>query len=120
MSRSEQWVGLSEAAVAFLNDNCIHKVTLSIDVIGKIPEFIASKDMITRRCVVATAYTNVDGAFGGSWPLQKFTHNDGTDIYEVVQCEPWSGGPITFTCLQMNGQMIPETTWTETQINNYL
>jgi len=35
---------------------------------------------------------------------------------EVVQAEPWSSGPVIFTCLEVDGERIGE--WPQKEIDN--
>lgn len=56
------------------------------------------------------------GAFDPS-PLMKYTLRDGRVLYEAVQAEPWSSGPVTFLALADEaGNRFPESLWTNAEI----
>lgn len=46
------------------------------------------------------------GMFGEPVPLGEWNNEQGAHIREVVQAEPWSSGPMIFTCLQRDGQQL--------------
>jgi hypothetical protein len=61
------------------------------------------------------------GMCGDKYSLDKYTLPDGRVMFEAVQDEPWSSGPVFFLALQdENGKWIPESLWTEEEIQAYL
>lgn len=59
------------------------------------------------------------GMFGDQYALNKYTLPDGTVYYEGVQAEPWSSGPVFFLALKdEKGNWVPESLWSEEEIEN--
>jgi len=56
------------------------------------------------------------GMFGEEEPLRTYKLKDGRTAMEVVQAEPWSSGPVIFTCLEVDGERIGE--WPQKEIDN--
>lgn len=51
--------------------------------------------------------------------LKRYYLKQGGYVDEYVQAEPWSSGPVIFLALMdSNGQPIPETLWSQEEINN--
>lgn len=51
--------------------------------------------------------------------LQEYVLKDGSKVKEIVQCAPWSSGPMGFLCLEdETGKRLFE--WTEKEIDGYL
>lgn len=73
MSRSTQFIGLNFEARKFLEEECTPLKSVS----------------------------NTTGMFGEEIPLKRWKHKSSGYIYrEIVQCSPWSSGPMILTCLQ--------------------
>lgn len=54
----------------------------------------------------------------GETPLLGGFLQDGTIVYEKVQIEPWSSGPMFFTALvDKSGAWIRESLWTADEVN---
>lgn len=57
------------------------------------------------------------GMMDQEYPLFKYTFKDGHVLFERVQCEPWSSGPVVFLALQdESGKWIEESLWTDEEI----
>ena len=94
MSRSTQFIGLSQEALQFVNENCYKEPVVTCDCCGhsKGGQFITK---LNRHTV---------GMFEEELPLTTFFINkDGwaKEVKEVEQCSPWSSGPMIFTHLQL-------------------
>lgn len=73
MSRSTQYIGLNGNSVKLVND------------------MLLTKKYNGR---------STPGMFGEEVPLADYEAADGTLVFlEIVQAEPWSSGPMIFTCL---------------------
>ena len=56
------------------------------------------------------------GAFDPS-PLMKYTLRNGRVLYELVQAEPWSSGPVTFLALADEiGCWLTKSLWADAEI----
>ena len=74
MSRTTQFIGLSYAAREFMND-CNNPI----------------EELVSEK--------STTGMFGEDIPLKTFLRN-GIKYQEIVCAEPWSSGPMIFTCLK--------------------
>lgn len=74
MSRTTQFIGLNYAAKEFMNDPN-----------NPIEELVSEK--------------STTGMFGENIPLKTFLKN-GIKYQEIVCADPWSSGPMIFTCLK--------------------
>jgi len=72
MSRSTQFIGLTDDARAFVG---------GLEAIGR--------------------YVGAHGMFGEDIELGQWRDADGNRYREVVQADPWSSGPCIFTCVEM-------------------
>ena len=58
-------------------------------------------------------------SFYGDGPtFHSYKLNDGREVKEVLQAEPWSSGPVAFFCLEVDGVRMFE--WTEKEIEENL
>lgn len=55
------------------------------------------------------------GMFNEELPLTTFRLKDGRIAMEVVQADPWSSGPVIFTCLEIDGVRVAE--WRQEDID---
>jgi hypothetical protein len=101
MSRETQFVGLSQCSKEFICENRLIQVA---------PECLSEEDK----------QNFTTGMFGEEILLGVFEKSDTHEKYfEVLQCEPWSSGPVIFTYLKLpNGTFIG--TWSDEEINTYL
>jgi len=128
--RMDQWIGLNEAGVKYLE-----RFELEYDVVTTVfwhdPADPQAKAQETRKMGCRgippwqrKVIRNVEGAF---WEdvgqLQEYTaenEDGGLVAYarEDIQAVPWSAGPCYFIALRdKNGVWIPETLWSEEEIN---
>ena len=78
-------------------------------------EYIAeySKEVIAGKNIAV-------GIDGEEMPLNGYRLTDGRIVYEVVQTEMWSSGSMIFTCLEtIQGDMIEESKWLDSEIEEY-
>ena len=77
-----------------------------------------------RTVRIPTARVEVISKLSGAWTdhvadLHRYTMPDGEVYVEYVQAEPWSSGPCYFIALRgADGQPVPESLWTEDDIDN--
>lgn len=106
MSRQDQFMGLSNAAIKYLNDN--------EQLVG------------CCRCKCAPkpkqeVMGHYDGMFGTEYALYRHRLKDGGWGDEFVQATPWSSGPVFFLGLHVydkNGVLRHSILWSEEEINN--
>jgi len=111
MSRTDWFIGLSEAARKFLDEKCIKLKQITYDENNKpISEIEAYKSEKGDRY-------HWHSMFGGKYPLNVYFLKDGSKVYEKVQLDPWSSGPNIFTALvDEDGNWIKETLWDEDKV----
>ena len=90
MSRSTQFIGLNDKALEFLNNNC------KCDVIDVYRNGVLESSYAEPRKIEGEV---IFGMFGEPIQLYNYITHDGTILYEQVQCEYWSSGPVIFTFL---------------------
>jgi len=105
--RCTQFVGLTDEARDFLDKNVSMVGSHPCPHCGKMTEEIAEKVDDGRFTV---------GMFDEEIPLSTFRLRDGRIAKEVVQAEPWSSGPVIFTCLEVEGLRVGE--WSQEAIDN--
>lgn len=60
----------------------------------------------------------IRGAYDSRFPLHRYTLPGGVVLVEYVQASPWSGGPCYFVALKdQQGRPVPESLWTDAEIN---
>jgi hypothetical protein len=116
MSRSTQWIGLTTTATEFIEKNCYKNPVVTCECCGHSTggEFLTRVDRHT------------DGMFDEKLPLHTYFMHSPSDheetvivVKEVVQCEPWSSGPMIFTHLELpDGSFVGS--WTDSQINSMI
>ena len=107
--RTTQFVGLTSDADNWLKENVrITKRRCSC------PD--CQHEHITE--VVEEEYDITYGMCEDSFPLNKYQLKSGEWVYEYVQADPWSSGPVIFLALrQENGSPIPESLWSQEEID---
>lgn len=93
MSRCTQYVGLTDAASEYLRTGGEAKNNLTL-----LEYKYTDKDPYFEKRSVA-------GMMDERIPLGTWRRNfKGRDVFirEVVQCTPWAGGPMIFTCLEID------------------
>jgi len=109
--RTDQFVGLNKKARKWLDENA------ETDTFLLYKNAKLANEWTEPRC---ERYKEWEGAFGNSVPLHKYHLKDGSFALEVVQAEPWSSGPIAFTCLEKNGKRIRKSVWSERDMGVWL
>lgn len=120
MSRSDNWIGLNQEAEQFLDQNCTKRTELSILIVGDAPETIRTSEMQKRELRYAETYETVPGAYDNNFQLRKFALKNGKEVFEVVQTEIWDSGPNFFTCLKIDGKIVPGTEWSQKEMEDWL
>jgi hypothetical protein len=97
--RCTQYVGLSIESRVFLDENA-----------NKIGESICPHCGSYTREKFETINNGrfVCGMFGEELSLTTFRLKNGRVAMEVIQEEPWSSGPVIFTCLEVDGVRVAE------------
>ena len=68
--------------------------------------------------VKSSRFYATEEALFSTFPLVEYTLVDGTLVKEIVQDQPWSSGPVTFTCLEYKGKKVAK--WTRKEIQEQL
>jgi len=104
--RMYQEVGLKPEAIRFIEENAVQEpdqiCPYCKEVISYKPSFVV--------------YEKVDSFYGDGPALREFKLKDGRIAREVVQAEPWSSGPVSFFCLEVDGVRVFE--WSEEEIDD--
>lgn len=88
MSRSDQYIGMTEAATKFLQEN----------------------EVVEEPCphcqrpypVIRKEIATYSGMFGEDYSLYRHELKDGRTADEFLQAEPWSSGPMFFIGLKVS------------------
>jgi len=120
MSRSESYIGLNAWASELVEGEQVHAYTETIH--REKPDgtvtVIGPRDVMVSN-VYITQYSEIEGAYGGSYPLLQYTFDDGTEIFEYVQAEPWHSGPCYYLALRdSKGDPLPKSLWTDEELDN--
>jgi len=107
--REHQYIGLTEEAKLWLEE---HVKKIPCVVCPKCGEVIAEK-MSSKKCGTGLGMFEEDEFNLLEYDLKSET---GT-IKEVIQCQPWRSGPMTFLCLELGGINIFQ--WSEEEISKY-
>jgi hypothetical protein len=94
MSRSTQFIGLTNDAIAWIKD------LNSGDNLKVLEQKYNDKDLYFEK-------RSTQGMFDEEIPLRTWRRFYGKGnrevlIREVLQCSPWSSGPMLFTCLEID------------------
>ena len=65
---------------------------------------------------ISKVYDSPEIWYGQELELHEYKLTDGSICREVIQAEPWSGGPVTFLCLELDGKKIFK--WPKVAIDN--
>lgn len=123
MSRSTQFVGLSDSAEKWIQKYCIHNTvsttTITADESGK----VMSKSVnITRTpCTKLIKGGKVLGMFGEVvHELKSYTTKTGYEVIEFIQADPWSSGPVIFLALKFlkTGDVVVKSLHSKSVIDN--
>jgi len=91
--RCHQFVGLTKEADQFLADN-----------VERIPnEFCphCNKQISDKMHVISSEHQ--DAFYGDGPSMRTYTLKDGRICKEILQTQPWSSGPMSFLCLEIEG-----------------
>lgn len=102
--RCYQHVGLTAEAEEYLEKNV---VKIPVSYCPHCKEVLSTK----MKVIASKEY---DAFYGDGPSLDTYECIDGSTIKEVVQCMPWSSGPMGFLCLEKDGKKMLE--WTEKEI----
>ncbi len=107
--RTTQFMGLTEAAQAYIHDYAIHNVEIKCEYCGGIKEPSEPQYEETGE---------VTGMFGEPVHMLKRYKTIGDQFEEYVQADPWSSGPCIYLALRWsnNKKPIEETLWDEATI----
>jgi len=100
-------MGLTPDAEDFLRENVI-----------RIPDVICPKcgEVITTK--MDTSVLRREALFYDDGPaIIEYKLKDGRTCTEIIQCSPWSSGPMGFMCLEIDGKHMFE--WTDEEIETY-
>jgi len=110
--RCTQFIGLSYEAETFIDENVKHMPSETCVTCGH-----TSGGEFTMR-VYDTEIGRSAGMFDDGPDLHEYILKDGQRIREVVQCTPWSSGPMIFLCLENEaGKKICE--WDDEEIESH-
>lgn len=116
--RTTQIIGLNEWAA-----NLVHQTEI-VEEIGCYRTFSDARvEPFNRKVEIPIAQVNEVGSFVGmfdeEYPLHEYRMPDGRKYIEFVQAEPWSSGPCIFLALKDDsGNSVPESLWSDEEINN--
>ena len=123
--RYTHYYGLSDQAEDWLDKNCkkeYFKHTIQpVDSDGNDMPNEPAKVVTTTNVLSTHTGNKVFGMFEDDvYDLDKYTMNDGREVEEYLQAEPWSSGPCLFIALQYSDTKEPihETLWPDKEIGN--
>ena len=104
--RTYQHIGLKSDALEFLSNEAAMKPDITCPDCNKV---------ITEK-MDKEVYDIQDVTFGDV-PLHTYNLRDGRQAREIIQCMPWSSGPMGFLCLEIDGAL--QFQWTDQEIEDY-
>lgn len=123
--RMDQWIGLNERAQKLVKGKQVLAWTEQVTRVypdGR-KETLPDRKVFASTVKCEPSGEEVPYAFGdgATFKLDKYTLPNGTVYFERMQAEPWSSGPCYFTALQTeDGKCVPESCWTEREIEQNL
>lgn len=121
--RCMQWVGLNERAKALVAGEQALAYTERVTRVYPDGREEPQPDRPVMVSSVQCEELNdedfvVSDPFGGDdTPLHQYRFPDGRVLTEAVQDEPWSSGPVVFLAFKdASGTWVPESLWTEAEI----
>jgi len=107
--RCFQLMGLTPEAENFLSVNCATEPDMN----SLCPH--CGKPTKEQRIVLGVKH--VESFYTDGPDLHTYKLKDGRIIKEIIQAEPWSSGPVSFLCLELeDGTRIGE--WSQEEIDN--
>lgn len=126
MSRQDQFIGLSPKALELVK-GCgkkhLNGTNEKIEVaVGNPCRYTVIQELpVLEDCVLKDTGIYVSrGMFDKEYPLKQFTLRDGKVYQECEQTAPWSSGPVIFTYLKFQDEVVQESLWADEEINQYL
>ena len=118
--RTDQYMGLNDWAEEFIRgEQVVHFVETKHKKYPDGTEKTYGPYNVYVSNIQRAQYDTIDGAFGNSFPLNKYTFEDGRMFFEYVQAEPWSSGPCFFIALRNAVELpIPESLWKDEEIES--
>lgn len=116
-----QWMGLTQRAKDLIRGETVDVEITTIRrypdgreilVLSKEKEFNILRQKSARK--VQNPFSGVD------YSLYDFIFPSGRVLEEHVQAQPWSSGPVVFIALKEKDDWIPESLWSEDEIQEYL
>ena len=102
--RMDQYVGLTERAHKWLQEHAAlrYTETLSVSTVNGVETHRSSA---TNVAPCSVDYDYIEGAWDDHVaPLRRYQLQDGREVEEFVQAEPWSSGPMYFVGLRWVGK----------------
>ena len=121
MSWTDQYIGLNERAKKLIEGE---PVPVLEEIRRTYPDGRQTNE--TRQVFESTVKSRVYYTREGAWnpgflELFAYTFPDGRVLREEVQTEPWSSGPCYLLALKdEQGNWVPESLWTEEEIERQL
>jgi hypothetical protein len=106
MSRSHQFIGLTGEAMVWLNENVV-----------MVPNQICPHCKETINFKMDSLVYETDEVFYDSLDFHMYNLKDGRIAKEVLQAQPWSSGPVSFLCLEIDGKRLFK--WTQKEMSTY-
>lgn len=117
--RDDTFMGLNDWASNHVNSSTVEYT----DYVRRVYKD-GSEETLTlkgKKCLVEREGSGDTVEGFNSYPLVKYSFPDGRVLFEYVQDSPWSSGPVIFLALKdSDGKSIPESLWTDEEINSYL
>ena len=88
--RMTQFAGLSPRATSFLEKHGKKVISRSCEACGHPVDYALKR----------STWGKTHGMFQEEIPLYEYVLENGETLREIVQAEPWSSGPVIFTCLE--------------------
>lgn len=105
--RQYQHMGLTPDAQHFLEENVV-----------TIPDIICPNcGEVIKQKMDATVIGREALFYDDGPAIIEYKLDDGRICTEVLQCSPWSSGPMGFMCLEIDGKRMFE--WTDEEIEVY-
>jgi len=99
--RCHQYIGLTKKAEDFLSENVERIADMTCPKCGEV--------LSTKPKILATEHQ--DAFYEDGPTLHTYELKDGRICSEVLQVQPWSSGPMSFLCLEIQGKRLFE--WIE-------
>lgn len=94
--RCHQYVGLTKEAEKFLEENVERVPATTCPKCGEV--------ISTTPNVIATDFQ--DAFYGDGPTMNTYKLKDGRVAKEILQAQPWSSGPMSFLCLEIEGKKL--------------